>query len=88
VTGSTSLQIPPQPGLHSIQPILVRTIIGPKLGMEGPLQPQTPQPPKTCGPPGSAGKCWSVDMRVVALLVTVAGAVILLLLYRLLQLRH
>lgn len=27
-------------------------------------------------------------MRVVALLVTVAGAVILLLLYRLLQLRH
>ncbi|XP_018558024.1 amyloid beta A4 precursor protein-binding family B member 1-interacting protein isoform X2 [Lates calcarifer] len=56
--------------------------------MEGPLQPQTPQPPKTCGSPGSTGKCWSVDMRVVALLVTVAGAVILLLLYRLLQLRH
>ncbi|XP_040914109.1 probable inactive serine/threonine-protein kinase slob2 [Toxotes jaculatrix] len=93
VTGSTSLQIPPQPSLHpilldTVQPLLLRSIINPN-GMEGNLQPQTPQPPKTCGSPGPAGKsCWSLDMRVAMLLVTVAAAVILLLLYRLLQLRH
>ncbi|XP_023144604.1 inverted formin-2 [Amphiprion ocellaris] len=100
VTSSTSLQIPPQPGsaafrnrhpilLDTIQPVLVRAIINPKRGMEDPLQPQTPQPPRSCGSPGNAGKsCWNLDVRVAVLLVTLAGAVILLLLYRLLQLRH
>lgn len=96
VTSSTSLQIPPQPKiavlrnrhpipLDNVQPILIRAIINPKRGMEGPLQ--TPQPPRACSSP--AGKsCWSLDVRVAVLLVTLAGAVILLLLYRLLQLRH
>ncbi|XP_070845684.1 uncharacterized protein [Chaetodon trifascialis] len=97
VTSRTSLQIPPQPqtavlGIqHSIlqdtvQPVL-QAIINPKRGMEEPLQ--TPPPPRTCNSPGPAGKpCWSLDVRVAVLLVTLAGAVILLLLYRLLQLRH
>ncbi|XP_074473207.1 uncharacterized protein LOC141756980 isoform X2 [Sebastes fasciatus] len=91
VTSSTSLQIPPQPetavlsNRHSIQPVLFQAIINPKRGMEGPLQ--TPQPPRSCSSP--AGKsCWSLDARVAVLLVTLAGAVILLLLYKLLQLRH
>ncbi|XP_071322646.1 uncharacterized protein [Trachinotus anak] len=94
VTGSTSLQIPPQPSLHpilldTIQPILVQALISSKQGMEGPLQPQTSQPPKTCGSPGPAEKpCDSLDIRVVVILLTLAGAVILLLLYKLLQLRH
>ncbi|XP_019965272.2 uncharacterized protein [Paralichthys olivaceus] len=94
VTGRTPLQIPPQPSLLPIlqdtfQPILVRAIIDPSLGMESPLQPQTPQSPRTCSSPGPAGKsCWSLDMRVAVLLLTLAGAVILLLLYRLLQFRH
>lgn len=58
-------------------------------GMKGPHQLHTQQPPRTTGSPGPAGKsCWSLDVRVVVLLVTLAGAVILLLLYRLLQLRH
>uniref|UniRef100_A0A1A7WSC2 Uncharacterized protein n=2 Tax=Iconisemion striatum TaxID=60296 RepID=A0A1A7WSC2_9TELE len=49
---------------------------------------QTPQPPGSCSSPGPAGKsCWSLDLRVAVLLVTLAGAVILLLLYNLLQLR-
>lgn len=95
VTSRTSLQIPPQPilrNLHRIlrdtdQPVLVQVIINPKRGMEGPLQ--TPQPPTTCSSPGPAGKiCWSLDVRVAMLLLTLAGVVILLLLYRLLQLRH
>ncbi|KAF7217684.1 uncharacterized protein [Nothobranchius furzeri] len=48
-----------------------------------------PQPPRSCSSPGHAGKsCWSLDVRVAVLLVTLAGAVILLLLYKLLQLRH
>ncbi|XP_045923864.1 proline-rich protein 36 [Micropterus dolomieu] len=92
VTSSTSLQIPPQPEtpvlrnqlpflLDTAQP--VQAIINPKR-MEGPLQ--TSQPPRTCGTPEPAGKC--LDVRVAVLLVTLAGAVILLLLYRLLQLRH
>ncbi|KAI3361935.1 hypothetical protein L3Q82_012288 [Scortum barcoo] len=97
VTSSTSLQIPPQPEttvlrnrhpipLNTVQPVL-RAIINPKRGMEGSFQ--TPQPPRTCSSPGPAGKsCWSLDMRVAVLLMTLAGAVILLLLYRLLQLRH
>ncbi|KAI4816939.1 hypothetical protein KUCAC02_009239 [Chaenocephalus aceratus] len=55
--------------------------------MEGPLQ--TPQPPRTCGSPGGSGRsCWSLDARIAVLLVTLAGALILLLLYKLLQLRH
>ncbi|XP_023281365.1 proline-rich receptor-like protein kinase PERK1 [Seriola lalandi dorsalis] len=94
VTGSTSLQIPPQPSLHpillhTIQPIVVQALVDPKREMEGPLQPQTPKPPRTCSSPGPSGKsCWSLDIRVAVLLLTLAGAVILLLLYRLLQLRH
>ncbi|XP_041666201.1 max-binding protein MNT isoform X2 [Cheilinus undulatus] len=73
--------------MDTIQPAVVQAIINPKRGMEGTFQ--TPQTPRTCSSPGSAGKsCWSPDVRVVVLLVTVAGVVILLLLYRLLQLRH
>ncbi|XP_049908278.1 protein enabled homolog [Epinephelus moara] len=96
VTISTSLQIPSQPEtavlrnrhpilLDTIHPGLVQAIINPKRGMEGAQQ--TPQPPGTCSSP--AGKsCWNLDVRVAVLLVTLAGAVILLLLYKLLQLRH
>ncbi|KAM6975158.1 uncharacterized protein LKV04_014586 [Tautogolabrus adspersus] len=97
VTSSTSLQIPPQPHtpvfrnqhpilLDTIKPAVVQAIINPKRGMEGPLQ--TPQTPRTCSSPGAGKSCWSLDVRVVVLLVAVAGVVILLLLYRLLQLRH
>lgn len=95
VTSRTSLQILPQPVLPSSQqipqetdqPLLAQSIINPKHGMEGPLQ--TPQPPKTCSSPGPAGKsCWSLDVRVAMLVLTLAGVVILLLLYRLLQMRH
>ncbi|XP_028274051.1 uncharacterized protein LOC114443897 [Parambassis ranga] len=96
VTRSTSHQIPPQPAtlrrrhqilLDAIQPVLVGAIINPKRGMEEPPQLQTPQPPRSCNSP--AGKsCWSLDVRVAVILVTLAGAVILLLLYWLLQLRH
>lgn len=98
VTSSTFFQIPPQPEtavlraqhpvlLGTVQPALVQAIINPKRGMEGTLQ--TPQTPRTCSSPGPAGKtCWSFDMRVAVLLLTLAGAVILLLLYRLLQFRH
>ncbi|CAJ1071137.1 COPII coat assembly protein sec16 isoform X1 [Xyrichtys novacula] len=97
VTSSTSLQIPPQPQipvlknrhpilLDNIPPGVVQAVINPKRGMDGPLQ--TPQTPRSCNSPGSGKSCWSLDMRVVVLLVTVAGVVILLLLYRLLQLRH
>ncbi|XP_008302136.1 inverted formin-2-like [Stegastes partitus] len=99
-TSTTSLQIPPQPAsaifrsrhpilLDTIHPVLAQAIINPKRGMEEPLQLQTPQPPRSCSSPGPAGKsCWSLDVRVAVLLVTLAGAVILLLLYRLLKLRH
>ncbi|XP_039634688.1 CASP-like protein 4A1 isoform X2 [Perca fluviatilis] len=98
VTSSTSLQIPPKPRtavlrnrhpilLETLQPVLVQVIVNPQRVMEGPLQ--TPQPPRTCSSPGPSGKsCWSLDARVAVLLVTLAGAVILLLLYKLLQLRH
>lgn len=94
VTSSSALQIPPQPAgsalLDSIRPIGVHAIINPKRGTEGSVPQQTPSPPpRPCGSAGAAGKaCWGLDGRVVVLLVTVAGAVILLLLYRLLQLRH
>ncbi|KAM8827692.1 uncharacterized protein AB9W97_004036 [Spinachia spinachia] len=55
--------------------------------MEGRLQ--TPQPPRSCSSPGPAGKsCWSLDASVAVLLVTLVGALILLMLYKLLQLRH
>ncbi|XP_020491740.1 uncharacterized protein [Labrus bergylta] len=93
VTSSTSLQIPPQPQTpvfrhptlpDTIQPAVAQAIINPKRGMEGPLQ--TPQTPRACSSGGKS--CWSLDVRVVVLLVAVAGVVILLLLYRLLQLRH
>ncbi|KAK5900509.1 hypothetical protein CgunFtcFv8_025466 [Champsocephalus gunnari] len=82
VTSITRLQIPPTP-----ESLLFQAIINPKRGMEGPLQ--TPQPPRTCGSPGGSGRsCWSLDARIAVLLVTLAGALILLLLYKLLQLRH
>ncbi|XP_041826126.1 arabinogalactan protein 1 [Melanotaenia boesemani] len=56
--------------------------------MEQAFQPQTP-PSGSCSSPGLAGKsCWNLDLRVVILLVTLAGAIILLLLYKLLQMRH
>ncbi|XP_026152416.1 inverted formin-2-like [Mastacembelus armatus] len=90
VTSSGSLQILPQP-VHPIlrSTILVQAIINPKRGMEGPIQQQTPEPPKTCSSSGSGGKaCWNLDVKVAVLLLALAGAVILLLLYRLLQLRH
>lgn len=94
VTASTPLQIPSQPSLHpilvdTIQPVLIQALISPQRVMEGSVQPQTPQPPRTCGSSGPAGKsCWSFDVRVAVLLLTLAGFVILLLLYKLLQLRH
>lgn len=95
VTSRTSLQIPPQPVLPSSQkipqdtdqPFLAQPIINPKRGMEGPFQ--TPKPPKTCSSPGPAGKsCCNFDVLVPVLVLTLAGVVILLLLYRLLQMRH
>ncbi|XP_061657329.1 uncharacterized protein LOC133490815 [Syngnathoides biaculeatus] len=50
---------------------------------------ETAQPPRTCSSSEAAGKsCWGLDAGVVMLLVTLAGAVILVLLYRLLQTRH
>ncbi|KAK2818859.1 hypothetical protein Q5P01_024420 [Channa striata] len=55
--------------------------------MEGSLSPLTSQPPKTCGSPGPAEKS-RFDVSVAVLLVTLAGAVILVLVCRLLQLRH
>ncbi|KAK5851677.1 hypothetical protein PBY51_023214 [Eleginops maclovinus] len=82
VTSITPLQIPPTP-----ETSLFQAIINPKRGMEEPLQ--TPRPPGTCSSPGAAGRsCWSLDARVAVLLVTLAGALMLLLLYKLLQLRH
>uniref|UniRef100_G3Q197 Uncharacterized protein n=2 Tax=Gasterosteus aculeatus TaxID=69293 RepID=G3Q197_GASAC len=55
--------------------------------MEGRLQ--TPQTPRSCSSPGPAGKsCWSLDASVAVLLVTLVGALFLLMLYKLLQLRH
>ena len=81
VTSITRLQIPPTP-----ETLLFQAIINP-IGMDGPLQ--TPQPPRTCGSPGGSGRsCWSLDARIAVLLVALAGALILLLLYKLLQLRH
>ncbi|XP_029024286.1 uncharacterized protein LOC114866567 [Betta splendens] len=72
--------------LDTIQPIYVRAIINPKRGMEEALQPQAPQQPNTCGSSGAEKSC--LDIRVAVFLVTLAGAVILLLLYKLLQARH
>ncbi|KAG7499518.1 hypothetical protein JOB18_040808 [Solea senegalensis] len=91
VTGSVRLQIPSQPSpepvlLDPVRPVLVPGVISPEHRMERNVQPQTPQSPRSCGSAG--GPCGSLDMRVTAILLTLAGAVILLLLYRLLQLRH
>lgn len=44
-----------------------------------------PQPAASAGP---GQVCWCLDVRVVVVLVTLAGALLLLLLYRLLVLRH
>lgn len=96
VTSRTSLQIPPQPVLpdseeiprDADQPYLAQSIISPKHGLEVPLQTAAP-PPKACSSPGPAGtSCWNLDVRVAVLVLTLAGVVIVLLLYRLLQMRH
>ncbi|XP_075885361.1 uncharacterized protein LOC142890313 [Nelusetta ayraudi] len=96
VTSRTSLQIPPQPVLpdseeiprDADQPYLAQSIISPKHGLEVPLQTEAP-PPKACSSPGPAGKsCWNLDIRVAMLVLALAGVVIVLLLYRLLQMRH
>ncbi|KAK0133402.1 hypothetical protein N1851_031087 [Merluccius polli] len=96
VTSSgASLQIPTQhehhrhPGHPKPTRLLVPSpIINPKRGTDGATQTQAPKPPKACSTPGSLKTCWNLDMKVAVLLVTIAGAVILLLLYRLLRLRH
>lgn len=91
VTGRTSLQIPPQPAVpdpNGDQPYQAQSIISPERGMEVPLQTVAP-PTKACTSPGPAGKsCWNLDIRVAMSVLTLAGVVILLLLYRLLQMRH
>ncbi|XP_075993056.1 uncharacterized protein LOC142987957 [Genypterus blacodes] len=100
VTSSSSFQIPAQPEpavafrsgppilLDSIPPLLARGIINPKRGMEEPPQPPPPPSPAgTCSSPGMKS-CWNLDVRVALILVTLAGALILFLLYRLLRLRH
>ncbi|XP_026196306.1 formin-G [Anabas testudineus] len=91
VTGSRSFHISPQRRrptlLDTVEPTFVRAIINPKRRVEESLQPQASQSPNTCGSAGTAGKS-CLDVRVAVLLVTLAGAVILLLLYKLLQLRH
>ncbi|XP_038136595.1 uncharacterized protein LOC119780586 [Cyprinodon tularosa] len=75
--------------LDSRRPEQVRAIIAPMRGMENNGEVQTAQPPRSCSSPEAPGKsCWSLDLRVAVLLVTLAAAVILLLLYKLLQLRH
>ncbi|XP_016893817.1 36.4 kDa proline-rich protein-like isoform X2 [Cynoglossus semilaevis] len=57
--------------------------------MERNPQPETPLSTSSCSSPGPGGKpCWNLDLRLVALLLTLAAALILVLLYRLLQLRH
>lgn len=91
VTSGTSLQIPPQPVVPDPdrdQPYRAQSIISPAGGMEVPLLTVTP-PTKACSSHGPAGKsCWNLDIRVAMLVLTLAGVVILLLLYRLLQMRH
>ncbi|XP_019738927.1 uncharacterized protein LOC109523898 isoform X2 [Hippocampus comes] len=67
----------------SSQPGRVQAAVRAKQEME------TAQPSRTCRSSEAVGKsCWSLDARVMMLLVTLAGAVILWLLYRLLQTRH
>lgn len=66
------------------QLLLFQAGVKPKEGMEGPVQPQQPSNGSTL-----TGKaCWSLDVRAATILLTLAGVVILLLLYRMLQLRH
>lgn len=91
VASGTSLQIPPQPVVHDPdrdQPYRAQSIISPARGMEVPLQTVAP-PTEACSSTGPAGKsCWNLDIRVAMLVLTLAGVVILLLLYRLLHMRH
>ncbi|KAM9793490.1 uncharacterized protein LOC133163482 [Syngnathus typhle] len=86
VANSTSPKIPPHLKtalLTTSQPTPVKAVVRAKQAMV------TAQPPGTFSSSEAAGKsCWSLDARVVMLLVTLAGAVILMLLYRLLQTRH
>ncbi|XP_077479790.1 uncharacterized protein LOC144091379 [Stigmatopora argus] len=50
---------------------------------------ETGQAPRACSSSEASGKsCWSLEVRVVMILVIAAGVVILFLLYRLLQTRH
>ncbi|KAJ7988489.1 hypothetical protein DPEC_G00324090 [Dallia pectoralis] len=83
ITRGTPLMIPSQPVPNTRHPSFHDTI--------RPLQRDTvtSQPPPDW--PGSLGPgrtCWSLDVKVSVLLVTVAGALVLILLYRVLQLRH
>ena len=71
------------------RPVVPRGIINPKRGTDSSLEPQTPRPPRSCSSPADPARaCWSMDVKVALVLVTLAGALILLLLYRLLQMRH
>ncbi|CAL8320808.1 unnamed protein product [Lota lota] len=92
---SASLQIPPRPEHHRhpghpkpSPPPVPSPIINRKRGVDGATQTEAPRPPGACSPPGPFRPCWNLDLKVAVLLVTIAGALILLLLYRLLQLRH
>jgi hypothetical protein len=91
-SSSVPLLTPPRPDPTNSLPVPVpdpSPIINPKRGVAaGATQTQAPQPPGACGPPGPYRPCWSLDLKVAVLLLTVAGALILLLLYRLLRLRH
>lgn len=94
--GGTSLQTSPRPVLpdpEELQREPVQRepgrlyIISAGDGMELPAQ--TAPPPESCSPPGPGGRsCWNLDLRVTMLVLTLAGVVVLLLLYRLLQMRH
>ncbi|KAJ3580640.1 hypothetical protein NHX12_034298 [Muraenolepis orangiensis] len=94
-SSSASLQIPAQPEEHHQgrpprpAPLPVPSpIINPERGTDGATQTQAPRPPRACSAPGPLKSCWDLDMKVALLLVSIAGAVILLLLYWLLRLRH
>ncbi|CAL8387030.1 unnamed protein product [Boreogadus saida] len=91
-SSSVPLQIPARSDPTNSLPVPVpdpSPIINPKREVAaGATQTQAPRPPGACGPPGPYRPCWSLDLKVAVLLLTVAGALILLLLYRLLRLRH
>ena len=92
---SVPLQIPPRPehltrrpGPPESGPLPVPSpIINPERD-DGATPTRAPRPPGACSTPGPLRPCWNLDLKVAVLLVTVAGGLILLLLYRLLRLRH